>query len=302
MEVARGLEQHAVACRALNGVCEQLNSGRKCSVIEIRNVIIEFVDMILLDFDWFPTVLSLQKISEDCLSQHMLNVSLLSMAIAAQLGMSRRQLLDVAMGGLLHDLGMQQVPRSIRLVPRPLTADERTQIQDHPARTLEALDPIERLPDAARFVAYQAHERMDGLGYPRQKPAALIHPYAKIVAVADVYVAMISPRPYRTPYLPYEAVRSILHDGGKNKFDRTVLRALLDCVSLTPTGSPVELSDHTRARVIRANTGQHTRPVIEIMDEAGKSTGRILDLLHQVDLKIAFALRSDLPGEPMISL
>jgi len=137
------------------------------------------------------------------------------------------------------------------------------------------------LPTGARFIAYQAHERGNGSGYPRNRTRRQIHRFAQVVAIADAYAAMTSTRPYRPATSPYEAVTRLLYEGTEERFDRELLRAFLDTVALFPIGSRVELSDGTAARVLRANPGLHTRPVVEEVTADFHPTGNVLDLSEE---------------------
>jgi HD-GYP domain-containing protein (c-di-GMP phosphodiesterase class II) len=144
---------------------------------------------------------------------------------------------------------------------------------------------IPSLPTEVRLVGYQVHERFDKSGYPRNRAGLSIHPYARIVAIADAYTAMTCPRPYRPALMPFEAARQILDECSAKKFDSIYVRAFLDCLSLFPIGSYVELDDGHRARVIRANPGRHTEPLVEIKDNEW-SPATIVDLSKQTHLKI----------------
>ena len=100
---------------------------------------------------------------------------------------------------------------------------------------------------------------------------------------------MTRPRPYRAALHPYEAARTVVVAASLDKFDRTIVRAFLDTISLFPIGSFVELSNGRRAQVLRANPGFHTRPVIEAVDTGGASTGEIIDLSEAYDLRVVRA-------------
>lgn len=278
-EVDRGLRAYPGAVSALRDIYTALAARKPVSLIALRNVVIEYLDAVMLDFDWLPTLLSRPRPAiKDYLTEQALNVSLLSMAVAAQLGLSRRAILEVALGALLHDAGILRVPPNILLAPRPLTDLEWRTVRAHPDHTVQLLENIGELSDAARLAAWQAHERGDATGYPRRLPRTRIHPYARIVAVADTYAAMISPRPYRPAHRPFRAAETLLQDSRKKHFDIVVVRALLDCFSLFPVGSMIELDDGRVARVSRANTGHPTRPVVEIADMQNRSVGPTIDL------------------------
>ena len=84
-------------------------------------------------------------------------------------------------------------------------------------------------------------------------------------------------------------------DGSIGKLDRTVIRALLDCMSLFPVGSLVELDAGVRARVVRTNRGDHTRPIVVEVDNAGNTTGTTIDL----KLETSTSVRQAIPDEPV---
>ncbi len=116
----------------------------------------------------------------------------------------------------------------------------------------------------SRMVAYQIHERCNGNGYPRNRQASMIHQAAKVAAVADVYVALVSPRSHRPALMPYYAVEHLIYGVKDGQFDSSAVRALLKTISLFPIGSYIKLSDHRVARVIRANPEHFGRPVVEV--------------------------------------
>lgn len=288
-EAERGLEHHASVSASVAEATETLLVGGRISARNLGSQIKTFVDMVTLDFDVLPLVVSMQRTQDEYLFDHCVNVAMISMAIGAQLGLNHDQLMEVGLGGLLQDVGMLRVPGNIRLAPRALTADERVEIDRHPLHTLEMLERIPGLPPSVRVIGYQVHERGDGSGYPRGCRGGRIHPLASIVAVADSFAAMTRPRPHRQALMPYEAARKILLEGNANRFDVTVVRAFLDTLSLFPIGSVVELHNNMFAKVLRANADQHTCPIVELLDRDGRTTGEIIDLAKEPSLTIVRA-------------
>ncbi|RME41228.1 MAG: HD domain-containing protein [Planctomycetota bacterium] len=195
----------------------------------------------------------------------------------------------VGMGGLLHDIGMLRVPLSIRQAARPLTEREWHEVRRHPLHSLDMLASVRGLPQLVKMIVYQVHERSDGSGYPRGRRDAHLHQLSKIVGVADAYAAMTRERPYRPAMAPYEAARTILYEGAQGRFDRSIVRAMLDTVSLFPIGSRVVLSNGAAARVLRAVPGLHTRPVVEELGGDGSPTGHIIELAQNDHLRIVSA-------------
>jgi len=288
-EAAKGCERHAEATGLLTDLCETLSAGHSASGSEIRRMVRQFNETVMLDMDLLPLVVSMQSPEQEYLFSHCVSTAMLSVMIGAQLGFDREQVTEVGLGAMFQDVGMLQVPEDIRLAPRPLQPNEWFEIQQHPIYTLNQLERLDSISVAARFVGYQVHERADGSGYPRHRSGMFIHQCAKIVAVADAYAAMTKARPHRHPVLPYEAAKTILFEGSRGKLDRTVVRAFLDCVSLFPIGSGVQLSNGQQARVIRACPGQHTKPVVELLSREGQPTTQLVDLATDDSLKVISA-------------
>ena len=138
-----------------------------------------------------------------------------------------------------------------------------------------------------RMIFYQMHERCDGSGYPRGITGDKIHPLAKIAAVADAYVALVSPRPHRPAMLPYHAIVKMLADVKAGLYDSKVVRALLHTVSLFPIGSFVELNNSLVGKTIRANGDRYDRPILEVWNRTHLTAApRLVDLAEQTDLKV----------------
>jgi HD-GYP domain-containing protein (c-di-GMP phosphodiesterase class II) len=289
-EARRGLEKYASTSTELADMSEALRTGHTISADRMQELVGEFCDLLTLDRDLLATIVSMRHTLGEYLFDHCMNVALLSMSMAAQLGVDREQILAIGLGCVLQDVGMLRVPERIRLAPRDLTSDEWMEILHHPVHTLDALERIRGLPAAARFVGYQVHERTDGTGYPRARSTMTTHPFAKIAAVADVYAAMIGPRPHRDAILPHKAVKELLLDVGRGKFDRAIARAFLDTVSAYPIGSLVELSKGVVGKVIRANPGAHTQPVVLALEADGTSTDWVIDVAKETRVKVVRAV------------
>jgi HD-GYP domain-containing protein (c-di-GMP phosphodiesterase class II) len=192
---------------------------------------------------------------------------------------------------MLQDIGMLRVPEEIRLAPRVLDESERRVIEQHPIHTVDMLETMRKVPNSVKYVCYQSHERYDGSGYPRSQWGDKLHIFSQIVAIADVYVAMTNDRPHRQAKKPYDAVRAILMDASANRYNKELVRAFLDAISLFPIGSMVQLNDGRQAKVLRSNPGKHTRPVVELLGPDGEElSGSVIDLVHENKLSVASPL------------
>jgi len=156
---------------------------------------------------------------------HSQRVTALSLRLAQALGMAGEELVQMRRGALLHDIGKMGVPDAILLKPGPLSEEEWVIMRRHPASAYDLLSPVPYLRPALD-IPYCHHEKWDGTGYPRSLQGAQIPLAARIFAVADVYDALSSDRPYR-PAWPADQVRAHLASLSGSHFDPAVVDAFL---------------------------------------------------------------------------
>ncbi len=240
----------------------------------IRNIAERFVKLILTDRNILLSIATQKVDRHDPVYNHTLNVCLLSMNIAASCDFSEEQVILIGMGALLHDVGMLLVPRSIRFKEGRLNEEEWYEVRKHPLFGLHIIEKMLRVPDAVKYVAYQTHERENGKGYPKQRAGRLIHNFAKITQIADIFDAVSSPRPYRSAYTPFRGVEMLIKMAGQKLISETYVNAFLKSASFFPVGSMVELSDGRIAQVIAANEYHPARPLCSVIAER---SGMLLD-------------------------
>lgn len=201
------------------------------------------------------------------LTDRAIRTSVLAMAIAIEMGWDENLVREVGECGLVHDWGLHRLPEEIRNKKSELTQSERKLVAQHPLHTFDLLSKMQNIPDGVRIAAAQVHEKLDGTGYPRGLMGGQIHPYAKILHVADTYVALTEETWGRPAYIPYDVMTYLLSQVRLNTISSEVMKAMLEVVSLFPIGSHVELSDGTEARVIRRGQGLYTEPVVQRLDK-----------------------------------
>ena len=226
------------------------------------------------------------------LYDHAVLSTIFSIAIGTALGFKRVQLDVLAVAALLHDIGMVKVPRAIIVKKGPLSIDELLTVRKHPKFGLEIISKNPQISRLSIYTAYQHHERENGNGYPEGRKSLEIHLFSKIVAVADVYAALIESRPYREPYVPHAAIKQIVMSSGV-LFDPVVVRALVSVVGLYPVGSYVYLNTGEIVKVVRANPKAPLRPIVLIVaNENWKpvDVDYFIDLTRRTDLYITAPL------------
>lgn len=228
----------------------------------LSTVIDDAITDLTQDMDLFAC-LGINPFADDYPARHSLHVCMLALVIGTELRLSRQTLKELAAGCLIHDAGMLKIDRKDYWTDKILSKVEFLEIMKHPVYTFDMIKDLRAVSSISALIAYQTHERCDGSGYPRRRAARQIHPLSKIAAVADAYVGLVSPRPYRPAVLPYCAMERMLSGVRDGLFDSAVVRALLQCLSLFPLGSYVQLSDGRVGRVIRRNEDAYTAPIIE---------------------------------------
>lgn len=173
---------------------------------------------------------------------HSVNVAILSAMLGMLCHYPKKELLLLTLGALLHDLGKINVPAAILTKTTGLSDEEFALIKRHPLDGAERIKEMEwKLPSPAVLaaIASEHHEHIDGHGYPRGLRDEQIHRYAKIVAIADVYDALTSERPYKKAYTPNVAY-NIMTNVNQGQFDRELLKLFFNNVSLYPMGTVVK--------------------------------------------------------------
>ena len=157
---------------------------------------------------------------------HQARVATIARSVAGALGLSDLESDSIALAARIHDVGKLAVPAEILTRPGQLTDAEVTVVRQHSRVAYDLLVGV-AFPEELRLMILQHHERLDGSGYPDGCVDAQICMGARIIAVADVFEAMATHRPYRVA-LGAEAARAELERGAGLQYDRAVVRALLD--------------------------------------------------------------------------
>lgn len=205
-------------------------------------------------------------VTDDYIFQHSLNVTIYSLAIGTELKLPKDKLIEIGVGSMLHDIGKVFIDPEVLQKPSRLTSIEYEMIKCHTQYGYDLLRKQSTLPLVVAHCAFQHHERIDGSGYPRGIEGEKIHPYAKILAVADVFDAVTSNRSYRDAMLPHEGLE-ILYAGAVNLFDKKIVEAFKRSVAVYPNGLSVQLSDNRLGLIVRQHKHLCDRPTVRIIKD-----------------------------------
>ncbi len=162
--------------------------------------------------------------------QHSVNVGVYATTLAVELFGDRLSPMDIiklAKGYFLHDIGMTQIDREILNKSTPLTRLEQLEIRHHPSRGFAMLEESGHLSSEAADIVQYHHERIDGGGYPVGKKGDEIPVYAKICTIADVFEALTADRPYRKGRTPREAI-AIMQQEMRRDFEEDYFNAFVN--------------------------------------------------------------------------
>jgi HD-GYP domain-containing protein (c-di-GMP phosphodiesterase class II) len=157
--------------------------------------------------------------------EHTRRVAMRAVQVGEELGLPPGRLRALAIGGLLHDIGKLSVPTRILQKPAALEEDEFAVIKRHPEWGIKLLGELGGFNSSARELVHSHHERLDGKGYPRGLNASSIGLDTRILAVCDVYDALVSPRVYRAAW-SHAAALALLREESGSAFDERCVAAL----------------------------------------------------------------------------
>lgn len=198
---------------------------------------------------------------------HCLNVSILSCAIAKKMGFNFDMLQKVITGAVLHDIGKMIIPKDLLNKPGKLSPEERSIMETHSTLGYELIKNDHSISPISKIIILCHHEREDGTGYPLKKGTEL-HIATKIVAVADVFDALIADRPYRNGF-PVNRALSLLK---QEKLNTDIIHTLENMVAFYPVGSAVRLNNNLIALVEQNYADDLRRPTLRVIYDLNSST------------------------------
>jgi len=254
---------YRTALGALTYVVTGLQNNTSVQSFEVARVIAAFVDRVAEEPQAIIALATMTGHGE-LWRFRAVGVMLYSLVLGRFLGLSDKELLSLGTAGLLHDIGQ-------------ILDAEGAAGTAHPATGARALGALADDEAAAIIVAYQHHMGVDGSGWPAHEPGDHIHPYARIVAIADRFDGLLRPDG-GTPLTPDQAAAQILREATDGPLDPTLARLFVLAIGVLPVGCFVRLSDHSigvvRApgeepllpglRLILAPDGTALRPTLDL--------------------------------------
>ncbi|MEA4858416.1 HD-GYP domain-containing protein [Solidesulfovibrio sp.] len=281
LPLAQGLAEAGVLyrdCLAIaHDILREVQTGGEINVEASRHLVDDVIASAVRNRDALLALTKL-RVHDAYTFTHGVNVAVVAVAFGSAMGLSPKGLKELGLAGLFHDVGKTGVPDAILNKPGRLTPEEFEQIKLHPAHGCRILADRGLGRDVLRGVG-EHHEKFDGSGYPNGLSGAMVHPFGRILGVADVFDALTSKRSYKEAMLPTRAL-GVLYGMRDRDFPAGLVERFIKFLGPYPVGSFVRLSSGECGFVRGANPGRPLFPeLLLVLDAAGRATPhRLLDL------------------------
>jgi HD-GYP domain-containing protein (c-di-GMP phosphodiesterase class II) len=212
--------------------------------------------------------------------RHLIGTSIWCGVLGRHIGLGQQELEDLALGGLLLDIGKAKLPRELLDKTTTLTDEEFDLIRTHVDASVRILAQDRKIPRSVMRIVATHHERWDGSGYPQGLARDQIPVLGRIAGLIDSFDAMTNPRPFQAALSPHQAIGQLYECRG-TLFQAELVEQLIQACGIFPTGSLVELSNDEVAVVVGMSGSRRLRPKLVILLDAEK---RPVPRLKTVDL------------------
>jgi putative nucleotidyltransferase with HDIG domain len=273
------IEQALAFSDAIEGIKDIFHKAEREGVILQEDVDASFnplIESFQQQIDLVSLLIALNS-KDDYTYQHSVQVGMLSYYIAKWLGKSDSEALLVGKAGYLHDIGKSKIDDAILKKPARLTNEEFDEVKKH---TIYGYEMIKQSfsEESLALVAFEHHERLDGNGYPMRKKGSAIHSHSRIVAIADVYSAMICNRVYQDKRDLLYVLKEI-NRMSFGELDPKTARVFIEHMIPNFIGKKVALSDGSLGTIIMTNPTDFFKPLIQIGED-------FIDLSQDMHLEI----------------
>ena len=297
------LEQHrakVIACektvanaaKLVRSINNDIFSKPEACMASAGQLVDSFIEALMSDSGTVLFALN-DKVDGEEIYVHSVNVSVLAILLAKEMKVPLVDIRLIGVGCLFHDIGKLEIPSKVTLKKDPLTAAEKSLLQEHPSYG-EKIARNARIDPGALAIVTQHHEFIDGTGYPHKLKQEKISPLAQLVAIINHYDNLCNPVNPAHALTPHEAL-SKLYIQYRTKLNSTMLQTFIRFMGVYPPGSIVSLSDGTIGMVISVSSGKSLRPTLLVYDpDVPKAESILLDLETLPDINISKAIRPSL--------
>lgn len=270
-------ESRHMAQEIIEKCTQSIRLGKEFDGFALKELVHKIVEEIFFKKDILVSMMDMRS-RDNALFAHSVNVCVLATVLGKAMLMDQEKLEILAIGALLHDVGMVQIDQSIVNKTEGHTPEELEMIKTHTNLGYEALRKKKELNLLVAHIAFQHHENMNGTGYPRHMREGEILPLAQMVAVADIYDKLTSDHSGLKRLMPHEACE-VLMGLVEKVFPLEYVRVFLKNIAAYPTGVTVKLNTGEIGVVVDQNLSLPSRPIVRVFDVGDG----VLDKTSQLD-------------------
>ncbi|WP_350432098.1 HD-GYP domain-containing protein [Shewanella sp. H8] len=222
-------------------VMSETFGGKAIEVSQFEDIADKMIESVMDDADAFKCISALRT-KDAYLLEHSINVAFLLVTFGKHLNLERELLKQMAVGGILHDIGKIQVDNEILHKPGKLTPDEFEKMKLHQVYAVEIMNETKGLSQVSKDVCLMHHEKLDGRGYPNGLKDEQLPLHGRMSCIVDIFDALTAARCYKEAMSPAAAFK-ILISLTPFHLDQKLVYEFIRCVGIYPVGSIVQLSD-----------------------------------------------------------
>ena len=259
---------YANANKLLRDTMKDVRLGKQIALDKCESMIDNIVDSMFR----FPSALlplAQLKTHDEYSYQHSVAVSALAVAFGRILKLPLNEIKDIALGGLLHDIGKALIPGRLLNKPGKLDGEEFCIMKTHVVYSAKLLNDIKGVSEVTFNAATQHHERYDGTGYPNRLKGDAISLHGQMIAIVDAYDSITSLRVYHKAMPPTEALR-ILFESGDTQFNNRLVLAFIKGIGIYPAGSLVRMESGKLGIVREVSQDNLLQPVVQLIYDCKK--------------------------------
>jgi HD-GYP domain-containing protein (c-di-GMP phosphodiesterase class II) len=262
-ELAHAEDAHELLEKGIAEFMEDLGSGRRGQIDRLRRGVESMVESITRNPSAFRWLKELKR-RDDYTYQHAMSCSVWAATFGRHLGMEKDEICELALGGLLFDVGKTRVPPALLTKQAVLDEVECGQMREHVRHSLDILADLPGLSPAMLEMVATHHERHDGSGYPQGLQGNAIPIAGRILGLVDTYDALTTQRAHAPGLAPHEAVAELYRARG-GLFQTELVEQFIQACGIYPTGSLVELSDGYVGVVTAVHSLKRLRPSVMLL-------------------------------------
>lgn len=247
---------------SFKNVYQNLRMGNHIILEELKDSLTPLIDKVISNNNILGN-LRMIEVADEYTYKHSINVGMVASMIGKWMGYSQNDLMNLALAGMLHDIGKSKIPNEIINKPGKLDDAEFEIMKTHPRAGYEILSDTKEVSFDVLFGVLEHHEWICGGGYPNGSVGKKIHEFARIVAVSDVFDAMTSNRSYKSKMSPFRAAEVVMEESAAH-LDPEIVQLFLSRVSQFYVGNKVQLNTGEIGEIVMVNRYNLTRPLIQV--------------------------------------